>query len=118
MDWNRLQTQLRRLLDQAAIKATQLQADLLNTMASAAASVAAAAAGGDSQETGGGKFKYPAVRRDESTTYTSYGVQVVDAYRWLEDADSEETKKFVEAQNAITDPYIKSCPHRGAIISR
>ncbi len=114
MDWNRLQTQLRRLLDQAAIKATQLQADLLNTMASAATVVA----GGDSQETGGGKFKYPTVRRDESTTYTSYGVQVVDAYRWLEDADSEETKKFVEAQNAITDPYIKSCPHRGAIISR
>lgn len=95
--------QLNSLLYQAV---TKLQANLLNTMASV------------SYQTEDGKFKYPAVRRDESTTYTSYGVEVVDAYRWLEDADSEETKKFVEAQNALSDPYIKSCPHRGAIISR
>lgn len=66
----------------------------------------------------GNKFNFPKARRDESTTCTTFGVQVEDAYRYLEDADGEETKKFVEAQNALSDPFIKDCPYRQPIITR
>merc|ERR1711916_264816 len=62
--------------------------------------------------------KFPAVRRDDSVFEERCGIKIVDHYRWLEDPDSTETKEFVEAQNAISEPYLKDCPARGKFYDR
>jgi len=47
-----------------------------------------------------------------------HGTKVADPYRWLEDLDSEETRKWVEAQNAVTFDYLEKIPEREAIRKR
>ncbi|XP_049816423.1 prolyl endopeptidase isoform X1 [Schistocerca nitens] len=64
------------------------------------------------------KFNYPVARRDESVTEEYHGIEISDPYRWLEDPDSSETAKFVDEQNAVTRPYLDSCPVRSDINSR
>ena len=62
-------------------------------------------------------FSYPPARRSD-TVDTYHGTPVADPYRWLEDPDSPETKAFVEAQNAISQPYLESLPDRQPLIER
>jgi prolyl oligopeptidase len=45
--------------------------------------------------------RYPPTRR-ESLVETLHGVPVPDPYRWLEIADSADTRAWVDAQNALT----------------
>ncbi len=47
-----------------------------------------------------------------------FGTEVSDPYRWLEDDNSEETKAWVEAQNAVTFGYLETIPFRESIKSR
>ena len=47
-----------------------------------------------------------------------FGTEVVDNYRWLEDDNSEETKKWVTNQNEITFSYLDNIPIRGQLKNR
>ena len=47
-----------------------------------------------------------------------HGTMVADSYRWLEDDNSEETKAWVQAQNAVSFPYLEGLPGRNDIKDR
>ena len=56
-------------------------------------------------------FSYPETRTLAHTD-TYHGVEVLDPYRWLEALDSEEVTQWVEAQNALSRPYLETLPLR------
>ncbi|MBL8763833.1 MAG: S9 family peptidase [Phycisphaerae bacterium] len=47
-----------------------------------------------------------------------HGTAVADPYRWLEDSDSAQTRRWIDAQNAITFPYLEAIPQRTQIQAR
>ena len=51
-------------------------------------------------------MKYPVTRR-ENIVDVIHGTEIADPYRWLEDANSEETASWVAAQNAVTMPLLR-----------
>lgn len=59
-----------------------------------------------------GRITYPKVRRDINFFEEIHGRKVFDPYRWLEQPDSDETKKFVDEQSKLTDSYLKQWSHR------
>ncbi len=62
-------------------------------------------------------FAYPpAPRGDVVDDY--FGVKVPDPYRWLEQLDSPEVAAFVDAQNALSQPYLESLPRREGLKQR
>nr|WP_243389544.1 prolyl oligopeptidase family serine peptidase [Flavobacterium cyanobacteriorum] len=62
-------------------------------------------------------IQYPVTEKtDVSNTY--FGTVVQDPYYWLEDDRSEETAKWVKAQNEVTFRYLGQIPYRGAIKAR
>ena len=50
----------------------------------------------------------PTVRDD--TVEVLHGVSVADPYRYLEDPDADRTRAFVDAQNALSGPYLAALP--------
>jgi len=62
---------------------------------------------------GNPRIDYPAARVVNQTD-TYHGVDVRDPYRWLEDLEAEETRQWVEAQNAVTDCYLQALPARAS----
>ena len=60
---------------------------------------------------------YPETRKD-STTDNYFGTAVADPYRWLENDTSAATKKWVEAENKVTQAYLAQIPYRDAIKKR
>ncbi len=54
-------------------------------------------------------FVYPeTTKTDHVDDY--HGTKVADPYRWLEDANSPETKAWVEAENKLTFDYLRKLP--------
>ena len=54
---------------------------------------------------------YPETKKGEVVD-TYFGEEVADPYRWLEDDRSEETGKWVKAQNKVTFDYLDKIPYR------
>lgn len=60
---------------------------------------------------------YPEAQKvDQTDDY--HGTKVADPYRWLEDENSEETKKWIEEENAVTRQYLEEIPFRNAVRDR
>jgi len=64
-------------------------------------------------------LKYPETRRGEQVD-DYHGTKVADPFRWLEDdvRKSDEVKKWVEAENAVTFAYLETIPQSEAIKKR
>jgi prolyl oligopeptidase len=63
--------------------------------------------------------KPPAVAtRKDVIVERLHGVDVLDPYRWLEDADAPEVKRWTDAQNAATRKALDRAPGRTAIEKR
>ena len=59
----------------------------------------------------------PATRVDDFKEVL-HGVEIPDPYRWLEDQESPETRRWIDAQNAYSHGVLESLPARGAIRRR
>lgn len=64
------------------------------------------------------KINYPNTLRDDSVQDDYHGTIIKDPYRWLEDDNSEETKAWVTAQNAVTFDYLSKIPYRDSLKQR
>ncbi|WP_420597286.1 prolyl oligopeptidase family serine peptidase [Deinococcus sp.] len=58
----------------------------------------------------------PVLRSDHTDSY--HGEIIADPYRWLEDANSAETKMFVDAQNKLTRSVLDAVPERAELVER
>ncbi len=47
-----------------------------------------------------------------------HGERVADPYRWLEDPSSEETRRFISAENRLTEGWLEGVSSRGEITRR
>ncbi|HAN00894.1 MAG TPA: S9 family peptidase [Marinilabiliales bacterium] len=63
------------------------------------------------------KLNYPMTRKVDTVDHY-FGTAVADPYRWLEDDNSDSTKAWVVAQNAVTNAYLAKIPYRTQINSR
>src|SRR6202795_1204940 len=60
---------------------------------------------------------YPQTRKDNQVD-DYHGTKVADPYRWLEDDNSSETAKWVEAENKVTFGYLDKIPYRAQVKAR
>jgi len=65
----------------------------------------------------GTRLTYPVTKKGTQTD-DYHGTQIADPYRWLEDANSVETRDWVTAQNKVTQAYLGQIPQRDAIRER
>ncbi|MEE8409118.1 MAG: prolyl oligopeptidase family serine peptidase [Myxococcota bacterium] len=63
------------------------------------------------------KLAYPVAKKGDVVD-TYHGVDVADPYRWLEAPDSEETRAWVKAENALTFGFLETIPERARINAR
>ncbi|MEM9916764.1 MAG: prolyl oligopeptidase family serine peptidase [Bacteroidota bacterium] len=63
-------------------------------------------------------MNYPETFRDTSVVDDYFGKKISDPYRWLEDDNSSQTKKWVQAENQATDAYLSQIPFRQQLTKR
>ena len=59
----------------------------------------------------------PPTRKDDIAD-DYHGRTVADPYRWLEDLGSTDTRAWIDAENALTRPYLEQLPQRAALVKR
>ncbi len=62
-------------------------------------------------------FRYPDAPRDDQID-DYFGTLVADPYRWLEDVDSPQTRRWIDEENALTESVLATVPQRAAIRAR
>lgn len=62
-------------------------------------------------------FAYPKARQSDQTD-NYHGTVVSDPYRWLEDPDSEESRAWIDAENALAFGFLEKIPARKQIEER
>jgi prolyl oligopeptidase len=82
-----------------------------------ATSTSATSTSGKAPASAAATFAYPATQSIEHFD-TYHGTRVSDPYRWLETPDSLETKSWIQAQNALAQPYLEAIPARERIKKR
>ena len=66
---------------------------------------------------GGAAPSYPLSKKtDQQDSY--HGTTVADPYRWLEDANSADTRQWIDAQNQVTQAYLGRITERAGIKAR
>ena len=58
------------------------------------------------------------VTRTDDVADDYHGHSVADPYRWLENLDSPETRAWIDAENAVSLPYLEKLPQRAALAKR
>ncbi len=58
----------------------------------------------------------PPATKKQPVVDVYHGIKVTDNYRWLEDGQSSETKRWVASQNAYTHAYLEQLPQRAPIV--
>jgi len=66
---------------------------------------------------GGGGITLPEPPQVDAKPVTDdyFGTKIVDNYRWLEDAQSPETRAFIDAENAYTNDYLQQATIRSQV---
>lgn len=60
----------------------------------------------------------PPVTRKDNFREVLHGVEVIDPYRWLEDQESAETRRWIDEQNKYSDSILGRLPARESILKR
>jgi prolyl oligopeptidase len=72
---------------------------------------------GSRQQSAPSGLTYPQTQRTGQVDHY-HGVSVADPYRWLEATDDPATRRWVDAQNALSQPYLEAIPARERIKQR
>ena len=62
-------------------------------------------------------IQYPKTVKD-GTFDNYFGTRVDDPYRWLENDTSRQTAAWVDAENQVTNAYLKKIPYRQKLLKR
>jgi len=63
------------------------------------------------------QIQYPVTKKGDVVD-DYFGTKVADPYRWLEDENSPEVKKWVEEENKVTFAYLEKIPYREKLRQR